>query len=227
LLESQSLHRELGDQGGVGFCLNVLGVIASSLQEYQQARDLLVQSWEIFCDIDHQWGVAIVSINLGSLFKTQKDYQAAEKLLTEGLMRCQRMNHRWAMATCFTHLGAILRLKGETNPAYASYLDALRLQKEIGDRRGMLQVLVGIAAILDKLGQVELAVEVLAFFQNDSAESINLHEQAQRKLAELAVQLPDEIFHQAQKKGLDQNIESMVEGILLSTREKHSKSTFE
>ena len=217
LEESLALHREIGDRGGEGFCLNVLGIVASSLQEFEQARELLEQSRQIFSDIGHQWGLAVVNINYGSLLKALQEYPAAKQLLQESLSLCHKLNHRWAMATCLTHLGDILRMQGDLIEAQEHYRDALRLQKEIGDHRGMLQVLVVVAAILDKLGQVEPAVEILAFIQNNSAESIKLHEQAQSKLAELAMHLPDEKFHQAHKKGLDQNIESVVKGVLFFT----------
>ncbi len=214
LQESLSLHREIGDRGGEGFCLNVLGLVASAFQAFEQARELLEQSRDTFLDIDHQWGLAIVNINLGNLFKALQDYPAARQHLQESLSLCQKLNHRWAMAACFTHLGDVLQMQGETIQAQIHYQDALRLQREIGDQRGVLVVFLGIAAALAEGDQIEKAVEILAIVQQHASGFTDLQERVEHRLADLAAQLPSDVYQNAQKKSEDRKLNLLVEEIL-------------
>jgi predicted ATPase/DNA-binding SARP family transcriptional activator len=200
LEESQDLFHAIGDRGGVGFCLNVLGIVASALQEYERARELLEHSRGIFIELGHQWGQAIVNINCGGLLKTLHEYPQAQQLLEESLSLCQNLNHRWAMATCFAHLGDLARLQKETSQAQEYYLDALRLQREIGDRRGMLNVLLGMAQKLAERGDIERAVEIMIVLQNNAAGAPEMQDPIYASIAEIEAQLSKNEFQTAQER---------------------------
>ena len=214
LHEGLELFQELGDRGGMGFCLNVLGVIASAEQEFPQARKLLEQGRRLFDNIGHLWGLAIININLGSLFKALQEYPMARQHLQESLSLCQKLNHRWALATCFTHLGDIFRIQGEIVQALKNYREALMLQKEIGDRRGMLVVLMGIEVILVEQNNIERAVEILTVIQHDATDFMEIQQQAKNRLVDLSEKYPNTENQKIKKNSLNINIDIVVDEFL-------------
>ena len=129
--ESLSIFRELGDRYGEAWALSHLGSLAFYSQDYPAARLRLAESLALFRRLGADWNVAWVLYDLANLaMETEGD---AGDPLRKSLELFQRAGDDRATALCHYSFGEIARRRADYPAAIASYSEALRLVRLVGD----------------------------------------------------------------------------------------------
>ena len=163
--ESMTIQRALGNQLGVAYALNNLGLVARERGEYATARALTEESLEVRRKVGDGLGVAHALNNLGLIAREQGEYATARALTEESLAIQQQMGDKLGMAYAFNNLGLVAAAEGEYAQARSFYEKSLALSREVGDKGGI------ISYALNNLGNV-------AYLQGDHAAARALLEES-------------------------------------------------
>jgi predicted ATPase/DNA-binding SARP family transcriptional activator len=104
---------------------------------HDQAAALARQSLELFRGAGDEAGMARASMLAGYAALHRGDLAAAGELLDHSRAEFARLGRRWDQATALGRLGCLLRERGEHGRSRARFEEALALQREVGDERGV------------------------------------------------------------------------------------------
>ena len=104
---------------------------------HDQAAALARQSLDLFRSAGDEPGMARASLLAGYAALHQGDFAAAGELLDHSRAELARLGLRWDQATALGRLGCLLRERGEYGRSRARFEEALALQREVGDERGV------------------------------------------------------------------------------------------
>jgi len=83
--EALRFAQQTGDRWAMAQALNVLGLVASGEQNYQEARRLLEESVAIYEQLGEAWSLSRVTFNLGKTLLAAGEEQAAQRILRRSL----------------------------------------------------------------------------------------------------------------------------------------------
>src|SRR5205823_14104864 len=102
--ESLAISRELGDQRGLAYSLNLLGFVSLLQGEGSAAFPLIEESLAIHKALGNRQGIAYTSLNFGWFSLSQGDYVAACARYEKSLAIMIELNDRWFIAACLEGL---------------------------------------------------------------------------------------------------------------------------
>jgi tetratricopeptide (TPR) repeat protein len=112
LEESLSIYQVLGQRRGMAFCLNTMGLVYESLQDFEGARRLYRDSLALFRELDDVWGTAVPLSNLGDVAYTLGAYEEAQlyyydalKVARSGWAAPKILIHIYQIAATMARLG--------------------------------------------------------------------------------------------------------------------------
>jgi tetratricopeptide (TPR) repeat protein len=155
LYPALAISRELGDYWLQGHCLLLLGVVAYSVGEFDEACRLHSEALRIRRDLGDKPGIARALVHLGEATMRLGRYAEAERLFDEALASARMTGDRQYAAVCLDCLGYISYLKGAYAVAQQQFEEGLWL-REASDDPG------GIPWTLFNLGNVALVRGELA-----------------------------------------------------------------
>lgn len=172
--------------------LGQLGSVRRLQGNYKEAEHLCGESFELAAAAHHQPDLAESLSNLGRLACDQGEYGRAEKYLLESLAIWQQVNNEIEIAAVRCHLGHVLAALDVTREQEARQYFAQALQLATRQRLAplVLDVFIGMAELLVREGDLQVAVELLTLAEGHSAGTHETKEKADRRLAALADRLP-------------------------------------
>lgn len=160
-IDSEKKDRQI--QTLIGQILTHLGWYFMRQGLYEQARDLLQQSMQIFQRLDDQSKLAVPLHYLGILAGELGDRQQAKKLLRESLAIYREVGDRWSIAWCLCNLGYRTGEMAGDEALEAKQLlqESLAIYKAIGDKQGVSAALNNLGYLLYMLGEYDTAKDLL------------------------------------------------------------------
>ena len=154
--ESLAIRRELGEPLGIGNSLTNLGSVASALGDTRGARALHQEALTTRQAMGDTTGVAYSHFNLGDAAVLDGDFAVAAVQLERALALFRDVGDKLGIAYALHGLGrATLDRRqgsgsgknqhGDNQRATALFAEALSLRKELGDKRGQVEALEGVA----------------------------------------------------------------------------------
>jgi non-specific serine/threonine protein kinase len=159
--ESIDIFQSVKDEWGTALATHTIGLlesqrgspkdgrahIESALRHYQTLGDtyLMVQALNLLGDLDR---------DEGDYEQARVDYEAALALV-------QASPYQSIRPSILQNLGFVAFRLDEIDPALQSFLKAIKLFVDQGDRRGVAEGLTGIAGVLTKKGDLERAATLL------------------------------------------------------------------
>jgi len=212
--ESLSICREIGDRWGMASSLNNLGVVAKALGEHQEAQKLYEKSLMIKRDVGDRKGIATSLGNLGDVAYELGEYQEATELQQEKLAICKEIGNRRGTASSLSSLGRAKSALEQVSESKRCFCEALKGAMEIHAAPVAVDALVGIANLLRKKGEMEKALELLAFAIQEPSASKDTKERAERLRSQFICELPPQTVGTIQKRGKGRKLEEIAEEIL-------------
>lgn len=158
LKQALALFQRLENGSAIALSLHGLGFVAMGQGNAPLSRSLFEQSLAKARDLNDQWVMSFASHFLGIVMAYQKEYEQALAYFEEGSTLIQQLGgHKQGVAFGLFHEGRIARLKGDYQEAHSRLAEAMRLFRQLGDRRGTGYSLAGFAVLAAVQGQMERA----------------------------------------------------------------------
>ncbi|MEK6274810.1 MAG: adenylate/guanylate cyclase domain-containing protein [Actinomycetota bacterium] len=153
----RQLHASMGDEGGVGEAIHLLGIIATAERRFGEARDLLEQAKSIrerFGDVRALQGSLH---NLGLLAMDQGDYGRARAELQSALELAEKHGLDWQLANSQCDLGFAELGDGRLDHARVRFGEAIAGATRMGWKENVAYCLVGFGGLAVAAGELDLA----------------------------------------------------------------------
>ncbi len=158
--EGLAICRELGDVQGVAGALNNLGNLEVARGDYEKGRKLYEEALAIKRELGDQLRFAISLINLGNLVADQGDHEKGRAMLEEALAICRARGDGLHIVHALNSLGIAAAGRNIIHAARSYLLESLLLSGEQGNRLHMIISLSGLAWVLEKNGQANVAAQL-------------------------------------------------------------------
>jgi tetratricopeptide (TPR) repeat protein len=216
LQEALALYQQIGDPHGTADTLNDLGVVAAGMDCNAEARQYHQRCLAVRRQINDRWGIGTSLNNLGYLAYMAQEYAEARAYLQEGLAIQREIGDRYHVANCRVNLGAIALAEGEGREAAGHLYAALRSAADIRASPLALEALAGIGALLagGEPEEAERAVELLSCVREHPLTDGWTRGRVERGLAQLATELPSEVWAAARARGRVADLEGIVAEVL-------------
>src|SRR5574341_1092978 len=132
-----ALYRELGDQAGIGRCLNNLGLLARAAGDYAAADPLFQESLSLAQASGDRWGVVAPLVNLALNALFQGDFSGAQAYLEQHQAIVQAVNSASGLVENKRLRGYVALRQGE-NAAARALLEEARDLAEAGEDMPLL-----------------------------------------------------------------------------------------
>ncbi len=141
LEESVRVWRVVGEEPGLGYALQHLGLVLSSQGDHYTARLLEEESLELFRTLGDKQGIALATLCLAYIMTKLQDVKASEALLRESAELSEEIGDRWTLALALDNLGALSKAKGAYGEGCALLLQCIELWQEMGTKHEIARVL--------------------------------------------------------------------------------------
>jgi predicted ATPase/DNA-binding SARP family transcriptional activator len=182
--ESLAIFQALGDLWGAAKVLINMGIIARYLHEYVEAQNLLHESLATAKAIDNHYDIAISLNNLGIVAFELEQYAEAKRLHQESCAMFKEIGYRLGAGYTLNDLGHVVRALGQEEASQTYFREALKTAVEIEATPLALDVLVGMATLIQN-NETERALELLRLTSQHPASDRETRDRAARVLAEL------------------------------------------
>ncbi|HNP19316.1 MAG TPA: tetratricopeptide repeat protein [Fulvivirga sp.] len=139
LLRSLNMKRAQNEKYGLSITVNNIGLVYDKLKDYKQARSYFIEALEIAkrqedknLILYSQNNIALTYIGEGNLSEAEKYYRMS--------MDVDIDNKVWKSVT-YCGLGQVYQLKNKYDESRRYFRQSLSLRKEVGDKRGISEIL--------------------------------------------------------------------------------------
>lgn len=146
--EGLAQARRAGDVLYIGLALHGLGVFAAQEGDEEAARSLIEESRRVWQEAGVIGLLSLASNSLGDLARRNGHFKEAAAHYREGLEFAPTASTRWLRAVSLHNLGHVTRRLGDHVEARAFFAEALLLFRELGERRGVAECVVGLAGLI-------------------------------------------------------------------------------
>jgi predicted ATPase/DNA-binding CsgD family transcriptional regulator len=148
--ESVQIHKELqareeGDTRGLVESLNILGIVASRLENMQARRRLHEKALELARQVGDKWGIARSLYQLGHVARLTGDYALGRSLFEESLALFQESGDKFNIGLALVGLGQMAERQADYQQARRLFEQSLSVFKELGDKWGIAGALYCLA----------------------------------------------------------------------------------
>jgi predicted ATPase len=143
------------------------GVLAQFQSDYPVAQAFLLESLEMWRELDDRWGAAFSLTALGFVARSQGEYTTARRLQEEALAIWRELGHRNGVAWSLNNIAAIAGHQGDYDAECALHQESLALRRALGDQWGA-------AFSLSSLGRVGQSQGDLANARSYYEESLTI-----------------------------------------------------
>jgi predicted ATPase/DNA-binding SARP family transcriptional activator/Tfp pilus assembly protein PilF len=189
---SLGIFQALGDRSGEARALINLGIVSYYMHNYAEAQKLLQASLDTSRVIGNRFSIAVALDNLGIIAYELGQYAEAKQLYLESRAICQQLGLRLGEGVALNDLGQVALALGEAVEACGYFDAALRIAMDIQATPLALNVLVGIAALLER-SEPERGLELLLLASEHPASDHETRDRAMASLARLTAQTPGDI----------------------------------
>jgi DNA-binding CsgD family transcriptional regulator/tetratricopeptide (TPR) repeat protein len=156
------IRRGLTDRVGLGNSLNNLGVTANAERNYERAVEYIREGLAVRQATGDHGAVGYSMFALADTAFAQGRIDEARLLWNQCLETFNQVGDQLGIAYVRSSQGYLAHDEHQDAEAAAYFAEALSLRKVLGDRRGCLESIEGIAAVLGALAHDELGVTLFA-----------------------------------------------------------------
>lgn len=168
--EAVDIQRALSDRWGLGLALHFLG-LAVMRGEPAAARFHFEESAAIFRELGTRGDLAMPLRGLGMIAYQAGDFAAARELLEESGTYFLERGDEWSAGMVAHDLGYVAYSQGRLDEAADRFAEGLRNWMRLGNRRGQIACVAGLAGVAAGLGRAAEARSLLAAVDLMTAET--------------------------------------------------------
>ncbi len=141
LEESVATWRVVGEERGLGYALQHLGLMVSSQGDHFSARLLEEESLALFQAAGDEQGSALATLCLAHVTMSLHDDETAYALLEECISLARRVGDRWTLALALGNLGRLVKAGGDYAEGCSLLAQCVDLWWEMGTKHEIARVL--------------------------------------------------------------------------------------
>lgn len=214
--ESLDISKEIGDRLGIAGSFDNLGLVAHDIGDYEAAERLFQEGLAIRRELGDQWGIGLSLEHLGDVALALGEYEEATRRYEDSLAIYQDIEWLQGVALAHGGLGEVSSAIGDTQQAKQHFHAALDTAMQAWHISTLLDILMGVAQLVAKMGEHERSAEMSALVAQHHASSRHTQDKAERLLAELSSQLPPEAMAAARERSKHKKLEEVVDEVLES-----------
>ena len=166
--KSLKIQEKLGNKQGMASSYNNIGIIYKNQSDYPLALEYYFKSLKIQGKLGNKQGIASSYNNIGIIYKNQSDYPLALENYFKSLKIEEELGNKQGMAISYNNIGNIyenlsyqstddsVRLAGYPL-ALEYYFKSLKIQEELGDKRGIATSYTNIGNLYTSIYEQALA----------------------------------------------------------------------
>jgi tetratricopeptide (TPR) repeat protein len=212
--KSLAIYREIGDRRGTALATKNLGNVAAFLEDYTLAQQYYLESLAICREIGYQWGIAVNLNNLGTVAWLLQAYESARSYCRQSLDIWRRLGDQWGCAGSLETLGNVSVALSDGSAAAGYFAEALHIAMEIRAVPLALQIMIGMADLLARQGQVLWALEILVFVSDHPLVDQEGRQRAEEVYISWADQATAEEIAHARDRSAFWELESLAAALL-------------
>ena len=217
LEEALDIARELGDQWNTASALRYLGLLASIQGNYDAARSHLEQSLEIWRTMGTQGklGLSWTLSFLGDVALNQNESSEARSIYEESVAILREIGDKNFLAYSVRRLGLLAWQEKDYGRAIVLCRESLKLNRELGDLRGVLACVAGFADIAVLQEKFEQGATLMATVETQLAtmgmQLLPVDKmEYERNLALLRIKLDEKILSRFWARGKRMSLEQVI-----------------
>jgi DNA-binding CsgD family transcriptional regulator len=156
------LRRELGDSYYLGLALSIYSYTAMSVGQYDTARAMLDEALPLLRKAGNLYRIAMALNFAGDLARCQEDYGQAQTAYEESIALLRELDAVRDLASALHNLGHVCLHLGAVERAHALFDESMALQQAQQNKPGMVECLIGYAALAVNRNQPAVAARLLA-----------------------------------------------------------------
>jgi predicted ATPase/class 3 adenylate cyclase len=155
--QSLEIYRQLNDEWGIGFALQVLGAVAYNQDDYERSATFERESLDYLGRAGDPDGQAFCYLYLGNIALQRGEFEEALAVLHEALALLRKVGDKRATAIVLRLMGNVELHQGHYAPAAALLGDSLAIVREAGDKVDLNSGLMALARAVRCEGDYERA----------------------------------------------------------------------
>lgn len=220
--ESLSICQQINDLFVKSYVLLDLSNIAMVEGDYRRATQLAGEARSASETLDFRWGLLRADANLGNIALAQKDYAQARQRYQECLTIAEDLGIRWFAGVALCGLANVDLEMGAYPEAQRYWLEALKILEDVPTLPQIADlvpsILKGIAALLRKFEEKELATELIALILDHPGSSRMTKVEAEHLGVQLQAELSPDIFTAAWECGKARDLDTTVRDLMTDKR---------
>ncbi len=210
------VYRELGDLVSLGISIMILGQVAIALGKHDTAQLLLEESLTLARAAGDKYRIAITLNYMGDLARSERQIVQAHSTYEESLSILRELGAASDIPATLHNLAYVCLYQGDIGRAHALFYESLEAQRAQDNREGVLEGLLGFAALASTTGlaaeSARLYAAAVANGRGDSASLWALEKIEYEHYIGLArAKLIDADFEAEQAKGRALSMEQAIE----------------
>lgn len=153
--QSMEIFKLMGDDSGVGSCLEKLGDTCQSHKKYQESNSYYEAALEVFKKINDNEGKAFVLIKMGKNFSKFRSFESALQCFQRSRLLYQQTDDLEGVTNCFFEEGKIVNLQSDYEKSLRLFRTCVNEYRKIGKFRLVLKVYKQILKVDEKLNNTE------------------------------------------------------------------------
>ncbi len=153
LQKSLAISEEIGSKNGIASNLGNIGLVYRNLSDYPQALTYYQKSLAIYEEIGSKDGIAFNLGNIGTLYWNLSDYSEALTYFQKSLAIKEEIGSKEGIANNLGNIGVLYANKEfdgyDTDKAEESFLTAIALLEDIGEKRYLYDVRKSLADLYE------------------------------------------------------------------------------
>jgi tetratricopeptide (TPR) repeat protein len=153
------IYEELESKEGIALTKNNISNIYAMKKDYGQAMHYLEESYNILLELGDPKKIIGSMNNLGNLYSDIQLYEQAMKYFQQAHQLS--VNNNIQFADPLTNIGNIYFKQGNYQRAIESYLEALKMERELNNRLSILSIVTNLGVAYTKAKQPKAAIQYL------------------------------------------------------------------
>ena len=146
------VYRELGDLVSLGISIMIQGQVAMALGKHNTAQLLLEESMALACAAGDKYRIALTLNYMGDLARSERQVVQAHSTYEESLSILRELGAASEIPATLHNLAYVCLYQGDLERAQALFYESLEAQRALGNQAGVLEGLLGFAALASAIG---------------------------------------------------------------------------
>ncbi|KAG9047313.1 hypothetical protein FS837_002570 [Tulasnella sp. UAMH 9824] len=134
-------------KSAISLSVLALGEVYYAQTEYHKAKELYIQSRDLFCKIGDSVGFARSLHSLGEVYRMTTEYAKAEELYIQSRDLFSKIGDQVGFAHSVKALGSVYSMRSEYFKAEESYIQSRDVYSRIGSQLGFAQSVLGLGEV--------------------------------------------------------------------------------